>query len=231
MKRISVIIPVWNGEKYVAEAVSSVLGQEYLNKEVIVVNDGSTDATLEKLRGFGDQIVILSQSNQGLGASRNAGIRAATGEYYAFLDHDDRWLPGKLTAQMEAWRSSGDDPLVFSHVEQFICSTLSSEEKERVVPPQKILPGPIAGTLLMSKGRLEQIGPFLEHRQLLGEFIEWYLRALRQEIPTIMLQTVMLQRRIHQDNMGRRDLSRRGDYLRILKAHLDRKRQKELHAI
>jgi glycosyltransferase involved in cell wall biosynthesis len=222
--KITIIIPVWNGEKYVEQAIASVLQQDYDNKEVIVVNDGSTDGTEKIIQRFGKQISSLPQENRGLGASRNAAIQIATGSYLAFLDHDDLWTPSKLTEQMAALLASGQDPLVFSHVEQFLCPTLSAEEAKRIAIPQTILPGHIAGTLLISKSRFAQIGPFLEEKKLLGEFIEWYLRAVEKKIPILLLDTVAHHRRVHQDNMGRRNLSRRGDYLRILKAGLDRRR-------
>lgn len=222
--KVSVIIPVWNGEKYIEEAVCSVLEQDFAEKEVIVVDDGSTDRTPQVLSRFRAQIRLLTQENRGLGASRNAAIRMATGEYFSFLDHDDRWAPGKLSIQMKAMLASCDDPLIFSHVEQFICPTMGEAEIEKLGLFQKILPGHIAGTLLISRARFEEIGPFLEERKQLGEFVEWYLRAFEKKIPMHMLPLVTLFRRIHQENMGRRDASRRGDYLKILKASLDRRR-------
>jgi glycosyltransferase involved in cell wall biosynthesis len=224
MKKISVIMPIWNGEKYAKEAIASVLNQDYPEKEVIVVDDGSTDQTAALVRQFGSLVKMVTQENKGLGASRNAAMQVATGEYFAFLDHDDIWTPRKLTQQMHALLISRNDPLVFSLVEQFICPTMTDEERKRVFVQPGALPGYIAGTLLLSKSRFEQVGPFLEEKKLLGEFIEWYSRALEAEVPILMLDEVTLYRRIHQDNMGRRDLSRRGDYLKILKASLDRRR-------
>lgn len=224
MKMISVIIPVWNGEKYLRESIESALSQDYPDKEVIVVNDGSTDRTQEVIEQFGGRIRTLTQENKGLGASRNAAIQIATGEYLAFLDHDDRWASSKLTLQMRAMLASEEDPLIFSYTKQFICPTMTEEESQKVIVNQDALPGYIAGTLLISQKRFHQIGRFLEEKKQLGEFIEWYLRALEQKAPILMLDEVTLYRRIHQDNMGRRDLSRRGDYLKILKSSLDRRR-------
>lgn len=97
---VSVIIPVYNGEAFIAEAVESALDQDYPHKEVIVVNDGSNDGTMQVLRRFGDRIRILDQVNGGPPRARNAGLAVAAGEYIAFLDADDVWLQGKLTAQV-----------------------------------------------------------------------------------------------------------------------------------
>jgi len=222
MPKISVILPVWNGEQYLAEAIDSVLAQDYANKELIVVDDGSTDNTSAIIEKYAPHIRSITQINSGLGASRNSAIRIATGDYFAFLDHDDYWTKDKLSLQMQALTK--DDPLIFSHVKQFICPTLSKEERNKLLVNESPLPGYIAGTLLISRERFFQIGPFLEERKLLGEFIEWYLRAHELNIPMHMLPQVLLHRRVHKDNMGRRDLSRRTDYLRILKASLDRRR-------
>ena len=223
MRKISIIIPVWNGEKYVAEAIESALRQDYQEKEIIVVNDGSTDRTAEVIQQFAHQIRVLTQENKGLGASRNAAVRISTGDYLAFLDHDDIWTANKLSLQMDALIASKEDPLIFSQVKQFICPTMSEEERKKIIVNLEALPGHIAGTLLISKNRFQQIGEFIEEKQL-GEFIEWYLRALEQKVPMFMVNEVTYYRRIHQDNMGRRDLSKRGDYLRILKSSLDRRR-------
>lgn len=97
---VSVLIPAYNCAGFVAEAVQSALGQSYEAKEIIVVNDGSTDGTLAVLRGFGDAIRIVDQKNGGPPLARNAGLRIARGEYIAFLDADDVWARGKLAAQV-----------------------------------------------------------------------------------------------------------------------------------
>ena len=228
-RKISVILPVWNGEKYLAEAIESVLGQDYPDIELIVIDDGSTDNTQKIIERYRNQILSFAQENRGLGASRNLGIARSSGSYLAFLDHDDRWVNRKLSVQMEAMLASdAQDPLIFSHVQQFICPSLSEEEKKRLSVNLSILPAYFAGTLLMSKKRFHQIGPFVEQKQL-GEFVEWYLRALELKIPIQMLKDLTLHRRVHAHNMGRqKELYQRTDYLRILKASLDRRRAHEL---
>ena len=97
---VSVIIPAYNGDRYIAEAVESVLIQNYPSFEIIVVDDGSTDRTSEVLQPYRSRIRYLSQSNQGVAAARNRGIEAAEGELIALLDQDDCFLPNKLTAQV-----------------------------------------------------------------------------------------------------------------------------------
>lgn len=104
---ISVVIPAWNAERWIVRAVDSVLSQTLPPRELIVVDDGSEDATAEIVAGYGTRVRLLSQANHGLSAARNAGIDAACGEWVAFLDADDYWLPEKLAQQ---WRLVEKDP-------------------------------------------------------------------------------------------------------------------------
>lgn len=99
MPKVSVIVPVYNMEEYVGECLDSVLRQKLADIEVIVINDGSTDNSLSIIREYqksDDRIVIIDKKNAGVGAARNDGIRAATGEYLAFVDPDDMYASDKV---------------------------------------------------------------------------------------------------------------------------------------
>lgn len=96
---ISVVIPAFNAAWCIQRAINSVLEQDHKPAEVIVVDDGSKDNTSLVLAGFNEEIHIVKKENGGLSSARNAGIREATGSHVAFLDADDWWLPGKLSAQ------------------------------------------------------------------------------------------------------------------------------------
>ena len=97
--KVSIIIPVYNDEAHVAEAIERALAQTLSDVEVVVVNDGSTDGTASILERYRDRVVIVTQENQGAGSSRNAGIRASCGEYLCFLDSDDRFAVDKVEIQ------------------------------------------------------------------------------------------------------------------------------------
>src|SRR5437867_2556724 len=97
---VSVVIPVYNGERYLADAIQSVLDQTYENFEVIVVDDGSTDESAAVAKRFGEAIRYVHQANGGVSKARNTGIAEARGVYLAFLDQDDLWLPDKLSVQV-----------------------------------------------------------------------------------------------------------------------------------
>ncbi len=114
---ISAIIPVYNGAGFVADAIESVLRQTRPVREVIAVNDGSTDGTAEVLAGFGDRITVVTQANAGLPAARNAGIRAAAGEWLGFLDADDWWSPEKVRLIEDFLAAHADCGVVYGAAE------------------------------------------------------------------------------------------------------------------
>lgn len=102
MVTVSVVIPVYGVEKYIEEAVSSVLNQTYSDFELLIIDDGSPDQSVEVCHRFNDhRIKIISQKNRGLAGARNTGIRNSQGKYIAFLDGDDIWLPDKLAVHVD----------------------------------------------------------------------------------------------------------------------------------
>ncbi|RZJ12920.1 MAG: glycosyltransferase family 2 protein [Rubrivivax sp.] len=111
---VSVIIPAYNAAAYVAEAIDGVLAQDYPQVEVIVVNDGSKDNTLDILKGYGERIRVIDQANAGPPRARNTGLAAVRGEFVAFLDADDIWLPTKLSAQVAHLQAHADVGTVFT---------------------------------------------------------------------------------------------------------------------
>jgi len=111
--KVSIIIPVFNDEAHVADAIESALSQTYPDVEAVVVDDGSTDATPDILKRYEGKIVLVTQENQGAGGSRNAGIRASRGEYLSFLDSDDLFMPAKSEIQAELLDRHPDVGLVY----------------------------------------------------------------------------------------------------------------------
>lgn len=130
---VSTVITSFNKGPYLAEAIESALCQDYEPQEIIVVDDGSTDDTREVARTFGERIRYRFQPNQGPAAAKNRGIVLGSGEYVAFLDGDDRWRPGKLRRQVEAF---GKDPRV--GVVYGLAATMSSLPDEAPRPRSHI---------------------------------------------------------------------------------------------
>jgi len=113
MPLVSTVIAVYNGEDFIGEAINSVLNQTYPNVEIIVVDDGSTDATQSILKSFGEKITWTWQKNSGTPAARNVGVRMSQGKYIALLDCDDLWLPDKIRMQLEAFERYPEAVLVW----------------------------------------------------------------------------------------------------------------------
>src|SRR5262245_30132400 len=105
---VSVVIPAYNCARFIGEALDSVFAQDYPELEVVVVDDGSTDDTCAVVEGYGDRVKLIRQRNAGAAVARNEGMRRASGEYVAFLDSDDLWLPGKLRLQIDHLESHRD---------------------------------------------------------------------------------------------------------------------------
>jgi glycosyltransferase involved in cell wall biosynthesis len=124
---ITVIIPAYNCEQYIAQALDSVLGQTYPAHEIIVVDDGSTDGTRRALDAYGSQIIYIYQQNSGAAAARNTGIRRATGEFIAFLDADDLWLPQILELQIDYFAKHPSCGLVYTDMTVFDSSGIIHE--------------------------------------------------------------------------------------------------------
>ena len=101
MPKVSVIIPTYNRADFLEEAIESVLSQDYKDFELIVIDDGSTDETRDIIKAYPGSVVYIYQDNRGVSYARNRGIKKSSGEYIAFLDSDDKWLPKKLSSQMD----------------------------------------------------------------------------------------------------------------------------------
>ncbi len=197
---VSVIMPAFNTAAYIAESVNSVLDQDYPGIELIVVDDGSTDGTVEILRGYGDRLTLLTQQNQGAAVARNTGIAAAQGDFIAFIDSDDVWLPGKLTAQVLymqqhpeiglvhtdflAWKPDANGQFAPPHT--LADPPVPVTEVPEIVPEgsgwvynqllMESLPHTI--TVMMRRELVEQVGPF-DPQLKRGQDYDYWIRASR----------------------------------------------------
>jgi glycosyltransferase involved in cell wall biosynthesis len=222
---ISVIIPVYNSERYVGEAIESVLGQKHKNIEIIAVNDGSTDCTEDVVRSY-KNVKLFSQSRKGVSSARNIGVKNSSGEFIAFLDADDLWTKKKLKIQQTIFMNNPDLDMVFGHVEQFFSPELADSSKNKIKMITGAMAGYISGAMLIRRTSFLKAGLFDEGVRL-GEFIDWYIRAVDVGLKSVLSPEIVLKRRIHDENTGIRDREYRRDYLRVLKISLDRRRNKE----
>jgi len=221
---ISVLIGAYNAEQYLGEAIESAFAQTYVPLEVVVVDDGSTDGSGDVTRAYGDRVVVARQDNAGNGSARNHAVRLATGELFAFLDADDRFVPEKLEWQ---WSELERDPsvdLVFGHVQEFVSPELTEEQRASVRAPQPDpSPWSAPNLMLIRREAFERVGPFSESLRV-GVTVDWYARSVEAGLRSVMLPRVVLERRLHLTNNGLREAASRTQYAHVLKAALDRRR-------
>jgi glycosyltransferase involved in cell wall biosynthesis len=219
--QISVIIPAFNAERYLAAAIASVLAQTLPPAEIIVVDDGSTDDTAAVARRW--PVRYQHKTHGGVATARNLGVELARGEWLAFLDADDLWLPDKLAGQMARFASEPDLDLLFGQVEQFHSPDVP-QHAAFLPDGNRFLDGYVAGTLLLRRDTFLRLGFFATTWEV-GDFYEWYARAQDAGLKIAVLPQVVLRRRLHDDNLGlrRQDAARR-DYVRVMKTILERRR-------
>jgi glycosyltransferase involved in cell wall biosynthesis len=221
----SCIVPVYNGEKYLAEAIESILKQSYRPLEIIIADDGSTDGTASIAARYGKQVRYMRQANAGTAAARNLGMGAAEGEFFAFLDADDVWPSDKLDRQMARFQAHPELDFCIAHVQNFwIAELIEEERKFRDHRISKALPGYCTGTLVARRRCFDAVGEFnteIYH----ADDTEWFLRASEQGCVMELLPDVLLHRRLHHTNLSRvKAANSRDRYLQVLKAALDRRR-------
>jgi len=220
--RVSVVMPVLNGARYIAEALDSLLAQTRPPHEVIVVDDGSTDDSGAIAAAHALRPRCLRQPQGGIAAARNAGFAIATGDVFMLLDADDLAPPASIAARLAALDAAPGAAMAFGGVEPFACPHLPEAERARLaVPPAQ--PGRMSGTLLVRRAAFEAVGPF-DPSLRSGEFIDWYMRAVEAGFVDAMAPEIVLRRRIHHANHGflRRDA--RSDYVRLIRSALARRR-------
>jgi glycosyltransferase involved in cell wall biosynthesis len=222
---VSVIIPAWQAERYVAQAIDSALGQTYRPIEIIVVDDGSTDGTRSIVERYGTAVRYLYQANTGIGGARNSGVKASTGEFLGFLDADDLWIEDKLAWQTEALRTNPELDMIFGHVQQFPSPELADEVRSRLRFMAEPAPAYLAGTMLIRREAFLRVSSFDSQLQV-AEFVDWYLKAIDSGLRSAMEAKLVLRRRLHDSNQGIRKKDARLDYVRAVRAALDRRRTK-----
>jgi glycosyltransferase involved in cell wall biosynthesis len=213
---VSVVIAVRDGARYLGEAIESVLAQAYRPLEVVVVDDGSTDATREIAAAFGPPVRVVSQPPSGVGAALNRGAALARGSLLAFLDADDLWLPDKLIRQTQLMAERAELDAVFGHVEHF-----RGEDSRTITIASQ--PGYFKGTMLIRRSRFDAVGPFSAELRL-GDFVEWYARAVDAGLSMRMLPQVALLRRVHDSNLSIQRRDERAEWAVVMKTILDRRR-------
>ena len=222
---ITVVVPVYNGACYLAEAVESVWRQTCPPGRILLIDDGSTDETpavaAALCRDAPQPTHYVRQDNGGPAAALNRGAALCESAVLAFHAADDIWLPEKIARQVRALNDGAD--LVFGHMQNFISPELDAATAATLRCPPDPMPGYNAATLLTRLETFREVGP-LDERFRIGEFFEWYGRANDLGLKSVMLPEVVSMRRLHGNNHS---LSRKTDaigYAHVIKAMLDRRR-------
>jgi glycosyltransferase involved in cell wall biosynthesis len=222
--RVSVVIPAYNAAWCVARAIDSALAQDYTHREVIVVDDGSTDATGEILARYGAAIRVVPKRNGGLSSARNAGIRAAGGELVAFLDADDYWLPAKLAHQVALLDSRPEIGFCStaaaleapdgSRLGEWTCARPAGGMLQEIFARNAAVAGS-ASAVVARRELFERAGVFDESLQSLEDIDMWMrLAAITGYACVPELLTVVLR---NPDSMSRNLDVMRGSAMRVLR--------------
>ena len=220
---VSCIVPAFNAERFLAEALDSILAQTWRPLEVIVVDDGSTDGTAQIAAGYGAKVSYIHQANAGPAAARNRGLDAAAGTFIAFLDADDLWHEEKLARQMARFEARPELDLSSAHMENFWMPDMKRVEdwlgEGGIVKTQ---PG-VTQAIVARRALFDRIGPFdaaLTHR----DAMDWLARAADAGAVMETLPDILVFRRIHRNNMSwRRGYGDRDELLRSGTTILDRR--------
>lgn len=215
---ISVIIPAYNAERFLGEAIASVRDQSLAASEILVVDDGSSDRTADIACSWGGVVRLLQQQNQGPAAARNLAIGEAHGEFLAFLDADDLMTPDRLQLQIQMLREQPALDLVFGQQKFF-----SHAADDPIATPGRLSPGMILSALVCRASVFTRFGLF--DREMQGsEFVIWCAEAMRRGATHAMLPQLVVHRRMHDNNLSRKLAKNTDVYTTQIKLLLDRRR-------
>jgi len=212
--QVSVIIPAYNGDRFLAEAINSVLQQTYSDYEIIVVDDGSTDSTAQVAQQYGKEVRYFYQTNQGVAASRNLGLAAAMGDYIVFFDQDDVLLPHKLSDQAALLDRHQHLGIVNSGWQ--ICQSDRQDVPQATVEPWQYIPHlssadliiwkPVfLGAMMFRRTWLERVGGFDTALEQTPD-VDLVMRLAKIDCPAAWVEQVTVQYRQHEANASKNAL-------------------------
>jgi len=218
---VSVVLPVFNGEAFLREAIESVLAQTWSPVELIAVDDGSTDRSAEIAQEY--PLTYVRQENRGVAAARNRGVEAAKGELLSFIDQDDVWLPEKLESQVAALDEEPDAGICSCRFQMFL-------EPGAEVPEWAdagLLKGSHrtaqVGTLLVRRDVFDEVGPF-DTTYFAANDTDWFLRARDLGLPVALVEEPLQRYRLHGANASAAmDVIRR-EHMRAFMTSVKRKK-------
>ena len=235
---VSIIVPVYNGQLFIAEAIESILSQTYHNLEIIVVNDGSTDSSEQVLKPYLHNIKYIYQNNTGIAGAYNTGLKYCSGNYICFLEQDDIWLPHKTAKQVNYLEKTPNAGMVYS--QYYIKNSRSTSNKYSISTMdlqgkcfedlfRRILEGPTIITfssVMIRKIVLDEVGSFDEKLHISVDYDLWLKIAFMYDIGFI--SEPALEYRIHDSNTSSNVLAAMQDDCYILESWKRNKRVYEI---
>lgn len=222
---VSVVIPVYNGESYLREAIDSVLSQTYGKIELLLVDDGSCDSSAEIASSYSD-LRYIKQENKGVASARNRGIAESKGDYITFLDQDDYWSKSKLELQINYLERHSTCGFVFGYQRLFVdplCEKPTWVEDEHLV---KDIPSFLLGALCARRNLFQRVGLFNEEF-VFGNDTDWFSRAKDLKIEFHMLENLVLFKRVHASNESHKRKLMQKDLFGLLRQSIERKKDSE----
>jgi len=218
---VSVIVPVRNGERFLAAALESAYAQDYPRLEVVVVDDGSTDGSAAVARSFPARCVF--QANRGVAAARNAGIAEARGDYLAFLDQDDLWMPEKLRLQADFLDRNSATAYALTYQRLFLEEGVERPLwlREGLLNTPQI--GFVPSALMARREAFDRVGLF-DPSYVTASDSAWFFRAVGLGLRPGILASVLVRRRIHDANQSHEGATIPKELLRVAKAMIASKR-------
>ncbi len=221
-KSLSIIIPAFNAEKYLAAALDSILRQSIVPLEVIIVDNLSTDQTANIARTYAHPMRLMSCARPGAASARNDALKVAKGEWITFLDADDIWSDDTLALFFKTVEENPSLDCVFGAIRNF----RDSKDTTGGYFSDNALATIMPGATIMRRSAINTIGEFNEE-YIMGSVIEWGFRIHEANIRMQALTEVVLHRRIHKTNVCKINKDKKKDYARIVKEALDRRRNAE----
>lgn len=222
---LSVIIPAFNAERYIAETIRSVLAQEWPSIDIVVVDDGSTDRSAAIAQEFGHPVRVIGRPHGGLAVARNVGMDEARGEFFLHLDADDLLAPGAIACLMARFAGTPSPDVVTGRFTCFHSPGMSEADRARLALPPRPQHGHLAGSSILRASAVTRFGRIDEGYPAHGD-LAWWVRAQDLGARIAFIDDIVMHRRIHGANMT---LTRKAEIeasrLRIVRESMLRRRK------
>jgi len=219
---VSVVIPVYNGEKFIHKTLESVFAQDYKNYEALVIDDGSSDNSAKIIKTF-DAAQYLFQENQGNAAARNKGILEAKGDFIALLDQDDLWTKNKLTEHIKHHLNYPEVLYTIAYLRFFLEDGVEKPVwfREELLRQKHVDHSP--GSLVAHRRAFDTVGMFDPTYKLTSDS-DWIFRAKDKKISMAIIPKVLLLRRIHKTNQSAQVKQAHSEFLNLIRKSVKRKK-------